>query len=362
MNHDTTYAVDVAKSVFEIAVSHHPGHVRECHRLSRERLVSFFAKQKPATVLLEACGSSHHWARTIQGLGHRVVLLPPHRVRPYVTGNKTDRADAKALLEAARNRDIRPVPVKTIDQQSLAAIHRLRSAWLAARTARINTVRGLLRELGVFIPVGPRHVRPAVARLLEDPDSSLPHAIRPSIAEAADEICEFERRLASTESQLNSLGQAIPDVRLLMTIPGIGLITATALVGFIGSVHNERFTGDPNALFLWGVTLDAKLNLLRPSWRHRLVPYLQVGGGAYGLYSDAYWGTSDLAKGGGFQAGVGLDLYLTRWLSLGARMLYRGIVMGKLNTTCDGECVSPNEEDRTYINGLTGEVNMAIVF
>ena len=252
MNYHTTYAVDVAKSVFEIAVSHHPGHVRECHRLSRERLVTFFAKQKPGIVFLEACGSAHHWARTLRSLGHHIVLLPPHRVRPYVTGNKTDRADAKALLEAARNQDIRPVPVKSIDQQSLAALHRLRSAWIAARTARINTVRGLLRELGVFIPLGAKRVRPAVAELLEDPDSLLPHALRPAIAEAADEICEFERRLASTESQLHTLGQSIPDVQLLMTIPGIGLITATALVAFIGSV--QRFPSGRHFASYLGLT------------------------------------------------------------------------------------------------------------
>ena len=252
MNHDTTYAIDVAKSVFEIAVSQHPGHVREYHRLSRERLVTFFAKQKPGTVLLEACGSSHHWARTLRGLGHHVVLLPPHRVRPYVTGNKTDRADAKALLEAARNQDIRPVPVKTIDQQSLAALHRLRSAWISARTARINTVRGLLRELGVFIPLGAKRVRPAVAELLEDADSPLPPALRPSIAEAADEIGEFERRIANLETQLNVLGQSIPDVQLLMTIPGIGLITATALVAFIGSV--QRFPSGRHFASYLGLT------------------------------------------------------------------------------------------------------------
>jgi transposase len=252
MHDHTTYAVDVAKSVFEVAVSQHPGQVRECHRLSRERLVRFFAKQRPGTVLLEACGSSHHWARTLRGLGHRVVLLPPHRVRPYVTSNKTDRADAKALLEAARNREIRPVPIKTIDQQSLAALHRLRSAWLAARTARINTVRGLLRELGVFIPVGAKHVTPAVAELLEDPDSPLPHAIRPSIAEAANEITEFERRIASTENQLSALGQSSPDVQLLMTIPGIGLITATALVAFIGSV--QRFPSGRHFASYLGLT------------------------------------------------------------------------------------------------------------
>lgn len=237
MHYHTTYAVDVAKSVFEIAVSQHPGKVRAFHRLSRERLVSFFGKQAPGTVFLEACGSSHHWARTLQSLGHNVVLLPPHRVKPYVPGNKTDRADAKAILEAARNRDIRPVPVKTIDQQALTALHRLRSAWIADRTARINTVRGLLRELGIFIPVGASRVRPAVAQLLEDPDSPLPHALRPSIAEAADEIAEFEHRIAGTERQLRTIAQSIPDVQLLMTVPGIGLLTATALVAFVGDVH-----------------------------------------------------------------------------------------------------------------------------
>lgn len=237
MHYHTTYAVDVAKSVFEIAVSQHPGKVREYHRLSRERLVRFFGKQDPGTVFLEACGSSHHWARTLRSLGHDVVLLPPHRVKPYVAGNKTDRADAKAILEAARNRDIRPVPVKTIDQQSLAALHRLRSAWIAARTARINTVRGLLRELGIFIPVGARRVRPAVAQILEDPDSHLPLALRPAIAEAADEIAQFDHRIAGTEKQLSAIGQSIPDVQLLMTVPGVGLLTATALVAFIGNVR-----------------------------------------------------------------------------------------------------------------------------
>lgn len=237
MNDHTTYAVDLAKSVFEIAVSHHPGHVRERHRLSRERFLNFFAHQKPGTVILEACGSAHHWARSMRDLGHHVVLLPPHRVRPYVTGNKTDRADATALLEASRNRDIRPVPVKTIDQQSLAALHRLRSAWIAARTARINTVRGLLRELGIFIPLGAKKVRPAVLELLEDPDSLIPHALRPVIADAADEIAQFERRLADLETQLNALAKAIPDVQLLLTIPGIGPITATAIVAFVGDPH-----------------------------------------------------------------------------------------------------------------------------
>jgi transposase len=252
MNHHTTYAVDLAKSVFEIAVSNHPGHVCERHRLSRERFVTFFAQQKPGTVFLEACGSAHHWARSLSSIGHHVVLLPPHRVRPYVTGNKTDSADAKALLEAARNQDIRPVPIKSIDQQSLTALHRLRSAWIAARTARINTVRGLLREFGVFIPLGAKRVRPAIAELLEDPDSPLPHALRPVFADSADEIRRIERYLANLETQLDALARTIPDVQLLQTIPGIGPITATALVAFVGNV--QRFPSGRHFASYLGLT------------------------------------------------------------------------------------------------------------
>jgi transposase len=143
---NTTVAVDLAKSVFEIAVSPRPGRVSERHRLSRTALLRFFAERPAATVVMEACGSAHFWARGLERLGHSVVLLPPQHVRRYRPRNKTDRADAKALLEAFRNEDIRQVPVKSVAQQERAALHRLREAWMGSRTARINTLRGLLRE------------------------------------------------------------------------------------------------------------------------------------------------------------------------------------------------------------------------
>ena len=179
----TTIAVDLAKSVFEIAVSKQPGRVHERHRLSRAAFLAFFASRQPATVLMEACGSAHHWGRQLRGLGHRVLLLPPHRTRPYVTGNKTDRSDAKGLLEAQRNEQIRAVPVKSLDQQALSALHRLRSAWLAARASRINTVRGLLREFGLVIPLGSRRTHGArsvlwTSRMREEPDRLRAWAMR----------------------------------------------------------------------------------------------------------------------------------------------------------------------------------------
>ena len=236
MNH-TMIAVDLAKTVFEIAVSEQPGRVSERQRLSREAFGKFFGNRKPAVVLMEACGSSHHWGRRIEAAGHRVVLIPPHVVRPYVMGNKTDRSDAKGLLEAFRNEQVRPVPVKSIEQQTLCALHRLRSAWLAARTARINTVRGLLREFGITIPLGAKRVVPALQLALEDADSGLPDAARPTLADARDEITELEERIDSVERQLRVLAQSIPVVSRLQTIPGVGLITATAFVALIGDVH-----------------------------------------------------------------------------------------------------------------------------
>lgn len=231
-----TIAVDLAKSVFEIAVSSRPGRVCERHRLSRAKFLEFFAAHRPATVLMEACGSAHHWARQIRGLGHHVLLLPPHRTRPYVTGNKTDRSDAKGLLEAHRNEQIQAVPVKSIDQQALSALHRLRSAWLAARTARINTVRGLLREFGIVIPMGSKRVVPRVQELLEDAESGLPNSIRPALNEARSEILELERRMRSVEQELRALARQLPMVSKLCSIPGIGLITSTALFAFVGDV------------------------------------------------------------------------------------------------------------------------------
>ena len=231
----TTIAVDVAKSVFEVAVSERPGRVAKRHRFSRGQFSRFIALHRPATLLMEACGTAHFWGRHAHACGHRVVLLPPHAVRPYVPRSKTDRADAKGLLEASRNEGIHPVPVKSVAQQALTALHRLRSTWLATRTARINTVRGLLREFGVTIPVGARQVVPRVAALLSDADSPLPSALRPALAETTTEIRELEARIRVVEKQIDAIATATPVVQRLRTIPGVGLLTATALVAFVGN-------------------------------------------------------------------------------------------------------------------------------
>jgi len=237
MQNDTRIAVDLAKAVFEVAISERPGRISRRERLPRARFLNFFAQQRSATVVMEACGSAHFWGRRIEGLGHRVVLLPPHHVRPYVRRNKTDRADAKGILEASRNEDIRPVPVKTVAQQVLTSLHRLRSGWMCERTARINTLRGLLREFGFFIPVGARQVVPAVWALIEDADADVPDALRPFLAELCHEIRALEARILRVEQQLTAISKQLPVVAQLLTIPGIGLLTATAMLAFIGDIR-----------------------------------------------------------------------------------------------------------------------------
>lgn len=248
----TTIAVDLAKNVFQVGVSHRPGQVAESHRLSRSQFLRFLAERQPALVLMEACGTAHFWGRKAQEFGHQVLLLPPGHVRPYVRRNKTDQTDTKGLLEAYRNEDIHPVPLKSVAQQTLAGLHRLRSAWLADRTARINLVRGLLRELGFALPLGARHVVVRAWAVLDAPDSELPAPLCLTLAAALREIRDFEARIAEVEKQLRALAAQMPVVKRLRSIPGIGLLTATALVAFIGDV--QRFASCRRFASFLGIT------------------------------------------------------------------------------------------------------------
>lgn len=245
----TLIAVDLAKNTFQIVVSTKPKKIDEEHRISRAKFATFFDNRAPATVLLETCGSAHFWARHIERRGHQVVLIPPPVIKPYRRTTKTDRNDARAMIEAARNAPFEPVPVKTIHQQTIMTLHRLRDQWKHTRTARINGVRGILREFGEFVPKGARGVVGHVLDTLADADSNLPDVIRDDLAEALDEIAHLERRMKQIDAKLRALAKQTPHVERLRAIPGIGLITSTAMVAFIGSA--QRFpTGRHFAAYL----------------------------------------------------------------------------------------------------------------
>jgi transposase len=239
MDH-TLVGVDIASTVFEVAISYQPGRVAKTKRLRRSRFCSFFATLPPATVVMEACGSAHFWARKLEGFGHRVVLLPPSLVSPYVSRNKTDRADAKAILEAYRNADIRPVPAKSVFQQTLASLHRIRAGAVQARTASINSIRGLLREFGIGLPQGAKTFVERIRPLLADADNEIPGALRPFLAAKCDDIDAFGAQMHEVETQLAALTKDIVLVQQLLTIPGIGLLSATALVAFVGDARRFR--------------------------------------------------------------------------------------------------------------------------
>jgi transposase len=236
----TTVAVDVAKTVFELAGADPAWRIVFRRRVNRPAFAQFLATSAPLQVVMEACGTAHYWGRVAQQHGHRVTLLPAAYVRPYVRRSKTDRADAEALLEAVRSGMVPPVAVKTIAQQALVALHRVREQWMTTRTARINALRGLLREHGILLPAGARAAVTAVPAVLEDADLPLPLYLRQTLAAVQEEIRDVERRLADLEKQLAALAAADPVITQLRTIPGVGLLTATALVGSVGHIHAFR--------------------------------------------------------------------------------------------------------------------------
>ena len=222
--------VDLAKNVFQLCVADAHWRPIESQRLTRAQFERWFANRAVARVVMEACGSAHHWARWLTSLGIEVTLLPARYVRAYVRRNKTDAADAAALLEAARCSDLRPVRVKSIEQQALQALHRTRSLWQADRTRRINTLRGYCREFGIAIAQGARLGLEQIARVLAEPRSGIPDLLRPTCVLLVEEVRLLEARIGALERELAALARHSPACATLLSVPGIGLLTSTAMV------------------------------------------------------------------------------------------------------------------------------------
>lgn len=234
--HASTVAVDLAKEVFELAFADAQGRVIGRKRLSRKAFARALEQQPPLRVLLEACGSAHYWGRRFQRHGHVVKLLPARDVRPYVRGNKTDRHDVAGMLEADRCSGIVGVPVKTPEQQGLQALHRLREHLKVERTATLNLLRGVLREFGVTIPSGAAKVPGAVRDALEDGDNELPMALRHSLGEQLQRLLQLEADMASIERRLEEHASRDVAVQRYRDVPGVGLLTATALRASAGDL------------------------------------------------------------------------------------------------------------------------------
>ena len=238
MEDATTIAVDLSKDVFEIGVEKE-GRIYERKRLRKGQMAVYFCTQPAATVVMEACGTSHHWGRLIRGLGHRVELLPAQHVSKCRIGEKTDRRDVSAILMARRRQDVVPVPVKSLEQQAVCSLHRVRAALSKTRTARLNLLRGLVREFGVTIPPGAGRVVPMVRQALAE-GSVVPEAVHPSLLSLMEEVGRLEQGIEGIERQLEAVARQLPLVERLETIPGIGLLNATAFSAMVGDLGRFR--------------------------------------------------------------------------------------------------------------------------
>ena len=245
----TTVAVDVAKNVFELAIADAQWRVVGSARLTRGQFKRWFDNREVALVIMEACGSAHHWARTLAARGIEVRLLPAQYVRAYVRRNKTDAADARALLEAARAGDMKSVSVKSVEQQALQALHRTRSAWMSTRTQRINALRGFCREFGLVVPVGAATGLAQIARYVADEHCGLAALLRGTMRLMIEEIRLLEARIQQLEQHLAELTRGSAACQVLLSVPGIGLLTSTAMVAAVADPASFR-SGRHYASFL----------------------------------------------------------------------------------------------------------------
>lgn len=232
--------LDLAKSVFQVHGVDHAGEAVLRRRLTRSQLLGFFAKLPPCLVGIEACASAHHWARELTRLGHEVRLIPPQYVKPYVKRNKTDAADAEAICEAVGRPNMRFVPAKTLTQQAVLALHRVRSLLVRQRTASINAVRGLLGEFGLVAAKGTARLDELRRRLAAASPEDVPTAARLAIEALFEHVDDLRTRSEAIEAEIFAWHQASEASKRLAAVPGIGPLTASALVAAVGDARQFR--------------------------------------------------------------------------------------------------------------------------
>lgn len=226
--------IDLAKNVFQLHGADAQGRPVLRKALPRIKLLDFFAKLPPCLVGMEACSTAHYWARELMAFGHEVKLMPPQYVKPYVKTNKNDAADAEAICEALLRPTMRFVEVKTPDQQVLLLIHREREGAVKDRTALINRLRATLGEFGIAIPVGPQRMQRWFRDEYGVVEVRLPELLRRHISGMRQRLGSLEESLASLDAEIDQCSRNSEACKRLETVPGIGRLTASALVASIG--------------------------------------------------------------------------------------------------------------------------------
>jgi len=225
----TTIGLDIAKHIFHAHGADAAGRALFSRRITRGKLLDFFASQSRCTVALEACGGAHHWARELRAMGYEVRLIPPAYVKPYVKRHKNDAVDAEAICEAAQRPGMRFVAVKSEEQQAAVLVFRTRDLAVKQRTQLANAIRGHLTEYGWIAPKGAFHLAMLADLLDEEIGQTLPEAARAMFAMMLDMLADLDERIAALDKEIARRAREDAVARRLMTIPGIGPITATAI-------------------------------------------------------------------------------------------------------------------------------------
>ena len=235
-----TIGLDIAKNKFQVHGEDKQGKKMFNKQLSRSGVLTFFANLPVCLVGLEACGGAHYWAREIEKFGHEVRLIPPRQVKPFVINNKTDAVDARAICEVVRRPTTRFVRVKSVEQQNLSALHRVRERYVGNRTALVNQMRGLLQEEGVVLPQGITHMRSDLSPILSDESTNLSRPLRNLIGNLLAELRMWDEKIKEIEENLKLMAKADPNCTRLLKIPGVGLLTATAVVAHFGDAKQFK--------------------------------------------------------------------------------------------------------------------------
>jgi transposase len=234
----TTYAIDIAKRVMQLHWVDAPTGEIKRRRLTREKLVPFFAELQPVRIVMEACGGAHHWARCLSSLGHQVELLPPRQIRAFVRSDKDDAADARAIWLASQHSDIRRVPIKSCEQQAVLSLHRTREHWKDVRTATINCLRGLLYEFGVVLPRGRQAALKTLAERRADIDNVLPALMSPMVDAQLAMLDHVDHCMKQLQTQIAATSGKT--AQRLRQVNGIGLLGASALAATLGDASGWR--------------------------------------------------------------------------------------------------------------------------
>lgn len=240
--------IDLGKSAFHVHGVDRSGHVVLKKRVTRSGLVGLMSKLPVCLVGMEACGGSHDWARRLMEMGHDVRLMGAQFVKPYVKSNKNDFKDAEAICEAVRRPNMRFVPIKGLEQQDVQSLHRARELAVSHRTAQANQVRGLLMEYGVTLPQGMASLRGRLPDILADADNGLTPMFRELLCQLMDEVRRLDERVSGYDRQIKQLAEQSDACKRLMTIPGMGAMSATALVA---AVADAKVFGNGREMAAW---------------------------------------------------------------------------------------------------------------